>query len=128
MEILIVENDAIVAKMWSMKLSKKHSVRTATSVQQAKDMLNEYRPDVVLLDLRLNGPRHSGLQVYELIRGVKKDDIPIIFITGLAYSVELFQQAKKFVESDSARGLRTTMLEKPVNIDDLFEEVNSLVA
>ena len=139
MDILIVENDAIVTKMWSKKLSKektlkvgdtqvkiKHSVRVAESVKRAKEEIALKSPDLVLLDLRLNGPKHSGLNVYQFIRDELKDDIPIIFITGLAYSVELFQRAEAFVESDNARGITTQLLEKPVRINALFDQVNKI--
>ena len=129
MDILIVENDTIVAKMWNKKLSKEHTVRTAESVMRAKEEIAEKVPDLVLLDLRLNGPKHSGLNVYEFIRQELKGNTPIIFITGLAYSVELFQKAEIFTEADRAAGIKTSLIEKPVPINALFDIVkDALVA
>lgn len=141
MDILIVENDAIVAKVWSRKLSKpqsieqegkeivvSHSTRVAESVERAKEEISRKMPDLVLLDLRLNGPKHSGLQVYEYIRKELHDSIPIIFITGLAYSVDLFKKAEDAVSLDKSVGIYTSLVEKPVYIDDLTDLVNSAVA
>lgn len=141
MDVLIVENDAIVAKVWSRKLSKPqqikegdkvititHTVRIAESVERAKEEIASCMPDLVLLDLRLNGPKHSGLQVYEYIRRELNDKIPIIFITGLAYSAELFQHAEGFVDADNSAGIRTSLVEKPVYINDLTQLVNAAVA
>ena len=128
MDVLIVENDLIVTKMWSKKLSKKHSVRVAESVDRAKEEIANKTPDLVILDLRLNGPKHSGLNVYEFIRKGLNGNIPIIFVTGLAYSVDLFQRAEAFVKSDLSRGVKTSLVEKPVRINTLFDMVNQEAA
>jgi CheY-like chemotaxis protein len=128
MDILIVENDVIVTKMWSKKLSDSHEVRVAISVAEARTKIAEKMPDLVILDLRLNGPTNSGLNVYEFIRNELDEDTPIIFITGLAYSVDLFKKAQAFTESDSLAGVTTRMVEKPIRINDLSKMVNSLVA
>ena len=126
MDILIVENDSIVTKMWSKKLSDQHQVRVATSVMEARTKIAEAMPNLVILDLRLNGPTNSGLNVYEFIRQELEENIPIIFITGLAYSVDLFQKAQRFSEHDSLVGITTRMVEKPIKINDLSNMVNRL--
>jgi CheY-like chemotaxis protein len=128
MDILIVENDVIVRKLWSKKLAHQHVVRIAESVVRAKEEIGKKIPDLVILDLRLNGPTNSGLNVYEFIRKELRGHTPIIFITGLAYSVDLFQRAKAFVNSDAVAGLATRLVEKPVRINDLCNMVNTMAA
>lgn len=129
MDILIVENDTVVAKMWSRKLSNSgHSVRVAYSVHEAKLRITEKMPGLVLLDLRLNGPTNSGIDIYEFVRKELNENTPIIFITGLAYSVDLFQRAQHLVESDTTSGVITRMVEKPVRIHELSSLVNSIAA
>lgn len=137
MDVLIVENDSIVVKVWSRKLSKPqqikrysklvtiiHTVRIAESVERAKEEISKKLPDIVLLDLRLNGPEHSGLQVYDYIRRELNGNIPIIFITGLAYSTDLFKQAANYVSSD----VHAKLVEKPIYINELTDLVNTVAA
>lgn len=125
--LLIVENDQIVAKMWSLKLSESFNITIACSVQEALAAIVEYTPDIVLLDLRLNGPLNSGLAVYEYLRSKVAKDVSVVFITGLTYDVDLFQQAKDHVNFDTLAGRRTYLLEKPVKIKDLQEVIHSAV-
>jgi CheY-like chemotaxis protein len=128
MDILIVENDVIVTKMWSKKLSKEHTIRIAGSVTEAEEQIRTKLPDLVILDLRLNGPTNSGLNIYEFIRQELKQDTPIIFITGLAYSVDLFQKAEELTKSDTTAGLITQLVEKPIKINELSTLVNTMMA
>jgi CheY-like chemotaxis protein len=128
MDILIVENDIIVTRMWARKLSKEHSVRIADSVIEAEKEVRSKMPDLVILDLRLNGPTNSGLDIYGLIRQELKQTIPIIFITGLAYSVDLFQKAQAFTKADFQADIITRLVEKPVGINDLVSMVNQTAA
>ena len=128
MDILIVENDIVVTKMWSKKLSKGHDVRIAESVMQAKEEIAKKMPDLVILDLRLNGPTNSGLNVYDFIRGELQENTPIIFITGLAYSVDLFQRAQQLTSMDDLSGIVTKLVEKPIRINELSSLVDTLTA
>jgi len=123
MDVLIVENDPIVTKMWSKKLTAQYEVRIAESVDKAKKEISDKMPSLVLLDLRLNGPSNSGLTVYDFIRKELNNNIPIIFITGLAYNVELFQRAQSMTKVDTSNGIGTYLMEKPVRINDLFDAV-----
>jgi|WetSurMetagenome_2_1015567.scaffolds.fasta_scaffold436602_1 two-component system, NtrC family, nitrogen regulation response regulator NtrX len=125
MDILIVENDTVVTRVWSKKLSKEHTVRIAASVPQAVEEIQKKLPDLVILDLRLNGPTNSGLNVYEFIRFELDKDTPIIFITGLAYSVDLYQKAESVTEADTKSQVFTRFMEKPIKLSELSQAVNS---
>lgn len=128
MNILIVENDAAVSRIWAYWFSRTHTVRVAHTSQEAQKLIDELLPDLVFLDLRLNGPDSSGLEVYSYLRKRLNEDIPIIFITGLEYNVDLFQQAQTIVEHDKEAGLQTSLLKKPVNIKEMTDKIDYAVA
>lgn len=128
MRILIVENDPFVTKLWSKWLAHEHEVQIAESVSSALKSIDDSMPDVVLLDLRLNGPTNSGLSVYDYLRGELNRKTPIIFITGLEYSVDLFKRAQQIVEDDIQLGLKTRMVKKPISIHGLSKEVQAIAA
>ena len=84
--MLIVENDTIVTKIWKRVFSRSFDVLVAHQSPEAIELLKEQgSSDIVLLDLRLNGPKSTGMLVYHFIRNELKLDIPVLFITGLAF-------------------------------------------
>lgn len=80
-KILVVEDESIVAKDIQNTLIKLgYDVpATASSALIAYDKLDEIKPDLVFLDIRLKGDV-DGIQVAERIR--TEYDIPVIFLTS----------------------------------------------
>ena len=81
--ILIVEDEFIVAADLEAKLDKLgyQVVGTAASGEEAMKLAEQHRPDVVLMDIQLQG-RMSGTEAAELIR--QKTGSAIIFVTAFA--------------------------------------------
>lgn len=85
LRLLIVENDRVTARDLEATLRRRGFVVTgiAYSAKQALDLLAGEKPDLVLLDIQLDGPE-DGI---ELARTLRRDHgIPSIFVTG--YSEE----------------------------------------
>jgi CheY-like chemotaxis protein len=116
--LLFVENDLVVLKVWERFFRKTYNVFKACNVEEALDELQENKIDLAILDLRLNGPTPNGLDVYLYIRNELKSKIPIMFVTGLVSPVDLHQKAIEFVTKDSVIGIFTRVVIKPVNIFD----------
>lgn len=78
--ILIVENEAILYERLRSKLTKEHySVDVFTpSVKEAIARINSQRPDLVLLDIHLEG-KQTGLDLGEMLS--KTYHIPFIYVT-----------------------------------------------
>jgi len=82
--ILLIEDDAFVAGMYSTKLSVLgYTVRVASDGEEGWRMLtSESTPDLLLLDLVL--PRKDG---FEILRDARKEpklrSLPIILLTNL---------------------------------------------
>lgn len=65
-------------------------VWTTASGEEAVSLVKRHRPQLVLLDIELNGDELNGLQVARKIYGFDKD-VFIVFITGYAqYAVDSF--------------------------------------
>lgn len=126
MNVLIVENDAIVAQMWAEKLQKFYNVSIAESVKAAIDFLDQESPDIVLLDLRLNGPTNSGLNVYDHIRYSLNKRTPVIFISGLEWDTDLVRRAQLAVTHDAELGIKTYFEQKPIRISALADAVKAV--
>jgi len=91
-KILIVEDEVIVAKdIGDTLLSLGYSVTgTASSAEEALDLSELTEPDIVLMDIMLEGEL-DGTEAAEIIRS--RFNIPIIFLT--AYSNDnTLQRAK----------------------------------
>jgi signal transduction histidine kinase len=90
--VLVVEDEAIVARDIALQLSELgyQSVGIASNAEQALEMVATLAPDLVLMDIQLNGPS-DGVAAAETIR--QQYALPVVFIT--AYSAdEVLARAK----------------------------------
>jgi CheY-like chemotaxis protein len=110
--VLIVEDDVRLSRMLTnvVKAGGHAIVAAAVSVSHAIEVLNEGRPDVAVLDLRLNGNELS----YPVARELKRLGVPFVFITG-------FEQQQ--IDPDFAPSI---VLRKPVRASDLLLVLGSL--
>ena len=93
-KILIVEDDPLILKMYSEKLSRDgYQVDVAEDGLVGLDKLRKNKPDLLILDIMM--PKLSGT---ELITEIKKDinleKIPIIVLSNLTEGSEI-EKAKK---------------------------------
>jgi len=91
-KILVVEDETIVAMDLKRALEGfgYQVAATATSGSEALEAAKETRPDVVLMDIRLEG-QMDGIEVAHRLKGSM--DVPVIFLT--AYSNETTLQRAK---------------------------------
>lgn len=80
--ILVVDDSITVRKLISGKLEKSgHAVLCASDGEEAIKALDQFAPDLVLLDIEM--PKLDGYQVCKLIRGrASTKDVPVIMISG----------------------------------------------
>jgi DNA-binding response OmpR family regulator len=85
-KVLIIEDDAVLAEMYQAKFEHEgHEVKTVLSGEQALQALNEYEPELILLDILM--PKLNGFHV---LKEIKKNQAarytPIILLTNLEQS------------------------------------------
>lgn len=83
-QILLVEDDKIIAELYRMKLAmSKYRVTIAEHGLDALNIIQVLTPDIILLDL--NMPVMDGAKFLEKIRKNSKwSDIPVIILTNIS--------------------------------------------
>lgn len=112
MDILVVDDSAFMRKIVTDLLLKMPNVqvsRTARNGKRALDLLEEYQPDVVLLDVEM--PILNGLDTLKIIK--EKYDLPVIMLSALT-NKEVTIEALNLGAAD--------FVEKPTNIKEIEEE------
>lgn len=80
--ILIIDDDVEMLKIFRFYLQDKYNVSVVNSGEAAMKLLQEYIPDVVLLDYLM--PECNGTEVFKYMRDQEKTkSIPVIFLTGV---------------------------------------------
>ncbi|MGQ9643634.1 MAG: ATP-binding protein [Ignavibacterium sp.] len=108
-KILVVEDEAIIAKSIESKLLK-GGYEVVDTVYTGNDAIKsalEKNPDIILLDIKLKGET-GGIEAAEKIKQVK--DIPVIYLTSYT-DEDTFEKAKLTEPA--------AFLSKPFNIDEL---------
>lgn len=93
-KILVAEDDKFLSKAYKLKLTKKgYDVRLASNGQEVFDILSEFTPDLIILDIMM--PVMDGFAVLEKIgKDEKYVKIPIIMATNLAQSDDVVKAMK----------------------------------
>jgi chemosensory pili system protein ChpA (sensor histidine kinase/response regulator) len=117
--IMVVDDSLTVRKITTrMLLRAGYQVVTATDGVDALEKLEEFTPDVMLLDIEM--PRMDGFALArQLRRDPKTHDLPIIMITS--------RTADKHREYAMQLGVNT-YLGKPYQEDDLLQNIADFVA
>jgi CheY-like chemotaxis protein len=82
-KIMLVEDDAILVEMYQAKFELEgHEIVVAGNGQECLDLLREYEPELILLDILM--PQLNGFHV---LKEIKKHpslrSIPVILLTNL---------------------------------------------
>ncbi len=85
-KILVVDDDSSLAEMMTIVLRNEgYDSRICPTGDRALEMMREYRPDVVLLDLML--PGKDGIDVCREIRA--ESGVPIVMLTAKSDTVDI---------------------------------------
>jgi len=95
---------------------KEYNVITAQNGFHALKQAREYKPDIILLDMKL--PPINGLDAYLKIRDIRPNAV-VILVTG--YKKELKEKIKNTLQKSAY-----TVLEKPINIEKMLELIQKI--
>ena len=115
-KILIVEDDRGISRFLEIEMTKRgHEVRKAETGLEALEIFEEFRPDIVLLDVML--PEMDGVEVAQMIRE-KDPSTGIIMVTALGET------------KDKVTGLKAgadDYVVKPFDTEELVARMESLL-
>jgi CheY-like chemotaxis protein len=117
-EILLVEDDAILVEMYQAKFELEgHNVRVATNGEECLEVLTEYTPELILLDILM--PKLNGFHV---LKEIKKQpnlrQIPVILLTNLGEA-----EVDMNRELASALGVSDYLIKSRHTPDEVVEKV-----
>lgn len=116
--VLVVDDDAAFRALVAEILGRAgYHTMEAASGEEALDVAQHERPDVVLLDVRL--PGLSGHEVCRKLRDEVEKALPVLFVSG--ERVESFDRVAGFLVGGD------DYLVKPFAPDELLERVRALV-
>ena len=82
-KILIVDDEKYIRMMLSELLSDEgYETEEAADGEQALSLFDEKKPDLVLLDIWLEGSKIDGISVLEKIKKSENSDIPVVMMSG----------------------------------------------
>ncbi len=116
-DILIVEDEAVLAKAVSKRLNRNgYETRIAADLKSAYRYFKEQTPDMILLDMRL--PDGSGLDFLADLREQQQSQVPVLVMSAYG-ELEDAVAAMKLGAAD--------YLKKPVDLDELVLNVEKVL-
>lgn len=119
--ILIVEDEEKVRDLLKLILTREYKVKQAADAEEAIALSRSSRPDIIILDLNLQGQR-DGLEVCRALRSDPDpalSQIPILMLTGATKEAD--------IRAALAAGA-TGYIGKPYHKASLLELIATLLA
>lgn len=124
-KILVVEDDAILRDFVVKILKDKYEIREASSSEEASEILKNYKPDLILLDVMMEDTT-SG---FNFARSIKEEenfkDIKIIITTSI--DKELNIDFKKEAGDQTWLPVDDYIV-KPIDPQKLLEKISNLLS
>lgn len=116
--ILLLEDNPIHREILADELRDYGcDVRSAKNLGLAKTILDDFTPDLFLLDIVLAGNKVEVIEMVKSLRGsTKYENTPVVFVT--AYHKDIVEMVSGIA--------RSTVLDKPFSFEDLVASVKGL--
>lgn len=118
-KVLVVDDDEHILRSLAQYLElEEFSVRTASGGAQALALVEEEKPDLMVLDVMM--PEMDGFEVLEnLRRKPETEKLPVIMLTARDQHGDVLKGYQMGVSS---------YMVKPFNLDELVEVINQVFA
>ena len=117
-KVLIVDDEPNVRRLLHSILSKNFIVIEAEDGQQAIDIANAQKPDVILMDMMM--PKMDGLTACLVVRkNPATKSIPVIMVTAIGFELNI-----KLSQQMGATGYVT----KPFSSQDLLDKIGEVLS
>jgi CheY-like chemotaxis protein len=123
-KVLLVDDDIDFLEMHTAVLEHRgYEVITARSSKECMEVLDDARPDIVILDVMME-QFDSGFKASESIKK-KYKDLPVMLLTSIGAQTNLdFSSSKEVLEVSGA----DVLLDKPVSPKVLIDEIERLTS
>lgn len=120
MKILIVEDDPLVSKMYSEKLSRDgYEAEVAENGTLGLEKMKKNPPALVILDIMM--PKMGGIEVIDAMKAdTNLEKIPIIVLSNLSESADI-EKAKK-------RGVKDYLVKSDLDPEDVSSAVKKYLS
>jgi len=139
LKAIVVDDEDLARKNLTMLLHEYcddvEVIGDAGNVSTAKEMIEELKPDVVFLDIRMP----SGSEGFDLLDSIENRDFLVVFVTAFkdyalrAFNANAIHYVLKPVDIDDLiravekiKEARTTFSDHPENFDTYFESIKNL--
>ncbi|TSD01572.1 MAG: response regulator receiver protein [Parcubacteria group bacterium Greene0714_4] len=117
--ILLIDDDEDFRRLFGAKLAEHaYEVLYATNAENGREMARNYKPDLILLDVRM-----PGTDGFTIARAMRQEDatknIPIVFLTNEDFSLEAKQWVKELYVKD--------VIHKSIDLNEFVEHVSAVV-
>lgn len=125
--IEIIDDDVELAENFSLVLKKEgHTVSIRDQVEGALEELLQNKPDLLILDVMFPENPAGGFDLARKIKQTEEiEDLPVILLTAINQEFPMDFSAR---DIDQDWMPVQDFVEKPVNIPDLIEKVNEMLA
>jgi len=115
LKVLVVDDEPDILEILSYNLTKEnYEVLTATNGPDCIRKVREHRPDLIILDIRMQGA--SGIEVCrELKQDMALKDIPVLFLTADSDEYTTLQAAEAGGEHYVTKPIRPGIIMSLVN-------------
>ncbi len=122
--ILAIDDDqSILETLKDALVTRGYEVLTASTVDEAMDVLRQQRLDLVLLDLKM--PGKNGFQLYDEFESSRA--VPVLFVSGCSQSFSPSTEGFTNIWTNGFTQGMTDILYKPFTISLLYETVEALI-
>lgn len=113
---LIVEDDPMIARILADTLTDEgYCARHTSAAQEALDVLDDWLPDVILLDLMLSGMDGWAFRRAQRDLGGARADVPVVIVSATRASEERMRELSAAAE-----------LLKPFDLDELLHTIDQV--
>ncbi len=118
-KILVVDDIPEYLDVIEVMLSEKFDIEKAKTLKEAMEKTEEIKPDIAVVDVRLNEEDESNKEGLEFLKWIKKNypTIPVIMIS--AYKEFEFRAESLSLGAEY-------FLEKPINIKNFIDVINKV--
>lgn len=121
-KIMLVEDDAILSEMYQAKFELEgHDVKLATNGEECLQLLDDYVPELILLDILM--PKLNGFHVLkEIKKRPNLRQIPVILLTNLGEAeVDMNQELAR------ALGVSDYLIKSHHTPDEVVEKITRVL-